>query len=287
MIKYLVLLCVIYGLSKQNLSAQTAGYLGSKNGFMIQYNMLPSQAYTAKQLDGYVKYRWKWINQSFAFSYSRAMSKKVQLTAGYQFAKINFYAGHRFFGTDGELNFSNYWGGSNTTYVFSEHANANYHGGFFAFDFFRHGSMAPIGKYIGFSLNFGSMHLSDSTSFSYIYAANSGSQHLTYHNYTTGTQEPINLVIDEEKRITSFQLKIRMGRMYPITDHIILNVGMSAPLFSTYRVDNLISEYGFNLRDENKLNFNNNYEKTWEEYAMRSLRIYHLLQLEVGLKICL
>lgn len=263
--------------------SQSSGYLGALNSVQLKTNLVPSCAYTADiKSDTRIKYRWKFFNPSFSLSYSRVLSKNIEVTAAYQYALVNFYAGHRFFGSEGLV--SDYNFGFGQTY-FAEHAKASYHGGFFAFDFYRFGSIAPVGKYLGFSVSFGRTAIDSNDYFVAINSSSNPIGGLFSTSIQVDAADTFKVESGEAYALSTACLKVRMGRNYPITDNLMISVGMSAPLLSSFRINDGLTDYGFRIEDRN-FYFFDDFDESWEEYLKRSVKIYHRIQIELGLKFC-
>ncbi|MBI3134329.1 MAG: hypothetical protein HYZ14_06590 [Bacteroidetes bacterium] len=259
--------------------SQTSGFLGAVNGITLKVNSVPSYAMTSKIVGSEVISRMKVANLSYTLSYSRVLSRNIEVTAGYQFAHVNFSSGHKWFNFEQPVEFGGY---SGNQYYFADHASANYHGGSLTFDFYRFGSLAPVGKYIGLSFSSGVTRVKEDNSLiisdrdTWGVAEGFFSTHYDYNSTDT-------LVIGEQLNVRSSYLKARIGRNYPVTENLMISVGMSAPLFSTYSI-NGIKYFGFELRDDRTFDY---YENDWRWYTMQSVRVYHRLQFEIGLRLCL
>lgn len=254
--------------------AQPAGFLGAVNGITLKTNIVPSHRWDCEINENEINRHMKLANLSYSLSYSRVITRNIELTAGYQFAKINFTAGRKWF--DGEPMIYN-----GPVDHFAEHSSGVYHGGFLAFDYYRFGSLSPVGKYLGFSISAGVTQVKEDSFFVISDRYEKLNEGFFSTQYSFSQLDTVT--IDKAMNVVSFALKARIGRNYPITDKLMLCVGMSAPLISTYKADGF--QYtGLELRESANFDYNTN---KWRRYASESVRVYHRLQFELGLRLCL
>jgi hypothetical protein len=251
--------------------AQPSGFLGSRNAVELKYNAVPSTRFHSQIVNNLVSTRIKFVNSSYSLSYSRVLSRNIELTAGYHLARINFttYGFYRhqepFFG----------WGDR----YMAQDAQAMYHGGAVALNFYRFGSLSPVGKFIGLVLSTGVTKVDDETTFITAergYANGKGTFHYRYE-----MQDSLLVAFPKEAKIKSTVFKLRIGRNYPLTKNLLLTVGMTAPVFSFYKVGNF-GYFGFELNGANSFSLDD--ADLYRLYPARSIRAYHLLQFDIGLR---
>jgi hypothetical protein len=252
---------------------QPSGFLGALNSIELKYNAVPSTRFHSQIIGNLVSTRIKFVNSSYSVSYSRVLSRNIEITAGYQVANIGFttYGLYR----DAEPGFDMGW---NDRYM-AQDANAVYHGGMLALNFYRFGSLSPVGKYVSLVFASGVTTVDEETTFIIGERGYFGGGGIFYHRYEL--QDSTQVAFPEETKIKSTFFKLRMGRNYPLTKNLMLTVGMTAPVFSRYVIGSL-SYFGFNLGDEN--NFELDDDNFYRQYPARSIRAYHLLQFDIGLR---
>jgi len=250
-----------------------SGYLGKNNGLDLRILVGPSYRMVNEidNLDRSVQ-RIKLATSSYSLSYSRVLSRNFELSLGYQFANIQCMAEDKFFNeriyiVDG--------GGYNERLL--NEPRIKYHGGVIGFNFYRLGSIAPIGKYVGFSFSFGRAFF-DSTNTIVVgerdnnYIKNSFFKTVSNIN----SSDSISLATTG---VNNWNLKARFGRNYPLTDFLILSVGMSFPIISSY-TSGLNTQFGFQLKSLYQIDHNGN----WTRYFMNSVKTYHRVTIDIGLK---
>lgn len=141
---------------------QNAGYFGSKNSFSFSVSGVPtvrntfsydesSQIITSRRRFGFFTYN---------LSYNRTIKKRLELDLGYCYSNVRMY-------TVGELyedivyytTGNGSLGAITTRYQYLDDPNFAYHQYNLGLKFYRLGSHAPMGKYIGFYLSYGSAKL--------------------------------------------------------------------------------------------------------------------------------
>lgn len=255
------------------ISAQTSGYLGKRNYIELKASAVPS--YRSQNLirDDVAIKRHKYTNLSYRATLNRVVAKNFELSLGYEYANINCISDGSIYVDEDTLN----------GYIDQVHKNIlddpkmTYHGFQFAFNFYRLGSLAPIGKFIGLSFSYGFATMLENE------AMIIGQRDELTKNSFFKEEGPIanqeTKYLEEEIKVSSFHLKGRIGRNYPISDHFMISVGMSFPLISTYKTDTH-SRTGFRLNPGYDFEDDTN----WDYYTMAAVKYYNRLSFDLGLR---
>jgi len=254
-----------------------SGYLGKNNGLDLRISVGPSYRMVNEidNLDRSVQ-RIKLATTSYSLSYTRVLTRNFELSLGYQFANVQCTVEDRFFKESVSVDYGPSYGSWYNSRLIDE-PRIKYHGGVIGFNFYRLGSIAPIGKYVGFSFSFG-RSVFDSTNTIVVgerdnnYIKNSFFKTVSNIN----SSDSISLATTA---VNNWNLKARFGRNYPLTDFLILSVGMSFPIISSYR-SGFNTQLGFQLNNIYKIDHNGN----WISYLMNSVKAYHLVTIDIGLK---
>ena len=255
-----------------------SGYLGKKNSFELKTGIVPSYRLSNRIENSLAVRQGKLMNLNFIFSYSRVLARNFEAIAGYQFANVKCTSGAYII--QGEPTISGYQGASyyGNAYFLQE-PTISYHGGYLGFNYYRLGCLAPIGKYVGLMFNYGlsSFQPDDEIIFGvrsdavYSSAGFLKKSYTIYSSDTVGFTTPVT--------IKSWHLKARLGRNYPLTDFLVLNLGITIPIFSSY-AHNLTERFGFQIDGPSSYSASGN----WALYGMNSLKPYHKINFEVGLR---
>ena len=256
-----------------------SGYLGKRNFIEIKAGVVPSYKFQNVIKDDMAIERLKVGNMNYHFAYSRVLSPHFVLSIGYDFTKINCLSqGHWF----NQTNVITYPGGG----TYEEQKTLNilddpeliYHGGTVVFDYYRLGSLAPIGKYIGASLSYGIAGSTDPTILAGIRGI-TDKQNFFRKISEIGVMDTFSYT--HQYSVSTFNLKARIGRNYPLTDNLMLSVGMTFPLISRY-ASGTKSSFGFQL-ESNSVDVDET-ATSWNNYYMRSVYFYSRVTFEAAIR---
>ena len=210
-------------------SAQT-GYLGDLNAVEFKISMTPSRDRKNKIVDvdgeDYLYSSLRYALPSYQLNIARTVARRIELSAGFEFAAMSLYAD--------EVKTE-----TSSNYIMLDNLKANRFGANFELRFYRKGCFSPIGKYVGFSLNFGKSNVKTVDGLTYGSTGNSLSDggYFSSSNFFTRKRE-IGTTATELDLIrassTYTALRFTIGRNYPLGNGLTLNVGMTAPLLSYY-----------------------------------------------------
>jgi hypothetical protein len=86
------------------------------------------------------------------------------------------------------------------------------------------------------------------------------------------------ILLPQQKINTAF-IKLRVGRSFPISDHLMIYGGVNFPLLTYYNSGN-ITRFGFRLDQGSDIEDS----KDWTLYSMSSLKAYNGISLEAGFR---
>jgi len=258
-----------------------SGYLGKKNYFELKAGLVPSYKIQNIVKDDQAIERLKLGNMNYHLSYSRVLSKSFVVSAGYDFSLINCISqGHKFNQTV-MVNYPD--GGSGPEqYVLNilDDPKLIYHGGTISIDHFRLGSLAPVGKYTGISFSYGVASMQNQE-------VTVGKRGFTVNENFYRKVSEIGLdstyYFANKFQVRSLVIKARFGRSYPLTDNLMLSVGMSFPLLSSYS-SGASQNFGFSLFSDNKADDVNEVSTSWNKYYMRSVYFYNQMTIEAAIR---
>jgi hypothetical protein len=256
-----------------------SGYLGKRTFVELNAGMVPSYRHLNVIRNDQAIQRLRLGNMSYGINAGHVFTRRFELTLGYEFARINCIS-------DGMIyrqldTIETYTGESyeiEYDQQFLDDPAMDYHGFQLAFNFYRLGSLAPVGKYAGFSIAYGIAKLEEGTPFV------AGRRGVYEKDGFFRSVAPIGvkneLAIPTERIFKSTHLRACVGRNYPVTDYLMINVGMSFPIFSYYK-SGLISRFGFGIENE----YTEDHNSSWIGYGMRSLKSYNRITLEAGVRL--
>lgn len=253
--------------------AQPSGYLGKNNHLQILIGVVPSLRHQSEVVSTTVTKRAKIVNLNYQLIYTRVISNGFDVSFGYQYSQVNGISdGFRVDDYDtifGEL--------YNSPKNIMDDPELSYHSGYVALNFYRRGSLAPLGKSWGLVIGYGNATLANNTP---VVIGTKG-------DYTTNTsfkkvaelEEQKTILLPEQKINTAF-MRLRVGRSFPISDHAMIYAGLSFPLLSYYSTGSM-SRFGFRLERDGDIEDNND----WIRYSMSSLKAYNGISLETGVRL--
>ncbi|NOQ76061.1 MAG: hypothetical protein GQ574_28905 [Crocinitomix sp.] len=259
------------------------GYLGAKNSFEIEFCNVPSikTSFELNHKKNYTKTTNRFAYTSFAINYSRVIDKNVEVTFRYRYARASApFFGSVFLKTDSIYIENEPLQASHTKLNFLEDPKTNLH--FYSFDFkyFRYGSIAPLGKYIGLELEFGFGKFLTTDD---IYVGKGDVA--KFDNFLIKKKEVIELETvhvpnDINGKITGVYMLV--GRTYPINDFLLFSVGMKFPFLSTVVTQN---SYDLGQGAQKASGYSFRINSTFDHIISGSLGKYTRTSLNVGLKL--
>lgn len=255
--------------SSISLLSQSSGYLGKRNSAQINVNLFPTTTRKTELLDNQVIQSKRFFHYSFQASFNHTFGRKFEITLAYQMAKVN-----------GESrNFKVY----NAPYygaTLLQDINYNYQGFSLGFNFYRKGSLSPIGKYISLIIDYG---VSKIDSFPILLGSQYGIVETNFFKTVYNSSGHIEENVDGTT-VKSYGLRYQVGRNFPINKFMFIHSSISIPLLyilsSSYETN-----ASFNVGNvSSPLNFES--YAAWEDYHKYAVQKISRLKIELGLRIC-
>ncbi|WP_027418435.1 hypothetical protein [Crocinitomix catalasitica] len=212
---------IIFLLLTAPLAFSQSGYLGSLNAFEFKIGLAPSIT-RSEVLTTPTKQtaRLRIVNLKYELNYSRTINRNSELFIGYQFIPMK--------GNLKDITVDNLV--DNSYLKILESPKLTSHGFNLGYRIFRKGSLAPIGKFLFFGVNY--LKTTVDTYTDIIVGRNneySGSFDSFSLTETASVQiyDTANTLYD--KSVSSFNLRFGFGRNYPITDNLIITTNFSVP----------------------------------------------------------
>jgi hypothetical protein len=230
--KYIVTYFLFFG---GYLFAQNTGYFGSKNRFSLSVSGLPTinNTFSYDESVGIASSRLRLAFLTYNLDYNLAIAKRTELTLGYSYSNVRMYSilkaceyVHVLENEDGIKN------SIVAYYPYLEDLNYDYHQYNFGFKFYRLGSVAPVGKFIGFNFAYGQAKV-DTTDIS-IGIKNIAYEVSNWSSKSTVFKEYVSNVSLDYK---TFQFVLRIGRNYVINKHLSFGGEILIPVLTFYALD--------------------------------------------------
>lgn len=244
------------------------GFIGSIDAIEFKTSLGPSTLKTTKFADNNTKRieAFRIAHIAFELNYSRTISRSIEVTAGYRFANMRTHTANSRItvvtGSNGSF--------SQQERSFLAAPQVASHGIVLQSKFYRKGSLAPIGKFIGINMSFQTAAVKTGDEF--YYGQLGGEIQDNFFKSTRSIEGIDTLVLDRTSRVNSVHINGIIGRNFPITDNLILSFTTRVHVFSFYntragtqwglrviggdvnseRADNLLA---FSLKKYNRLNF--------------------------------
>lgn len=254
------------------LLAQPSGYLGKTNHIQVLVGAVPSFKQHSEVVSTTVTQRLKYANLNYQFIYTRVISNAFDMSLGYQYSQVNTISdGVRVEDYDtvfGEPQYS--------PKNIMEDPSLAYHSGYLALNFYRRGSLAPLGKFWGLIFGYGNATLAQNTPV-VIGTRGDYSSNTAFKN--VAELDAQKTILLNEQKISTAYVKVRLGRSFPISDHLMIYGGVTFPLL-TYYSSGFITRFGFNLDHGSDIN----QDSDWVRHSMVSLKSYNGISLETGIR---
>lgn len=206
-----------------------SGYLGSLDAIGVHINCAPSLQRTAKfdlNEDGdtarFAPLRI--ATPSFSLSYARVFTRKIELGLTYSYTPIRTFSK--------QARITKNEGGSNLNNYLLEDLRGAQHSVNLELRYYRRGSLAPTGKYLGLSIVVGGIAIFDDE-VTPVGISNSSSSTFFKEEFE------VFAVYDQESikntKGNFFSIRGVIGRNFPIADKLMINFSTSFPLISSYR----------------------------------------------------
>lgn len=271
--KFCILFLVVFSVA----GWAQSGYFGSINGVEIRVNGSPSFKRVSKLKtnsgDVTLAQPLQLANLNYRVNYSRVLTRSIEVVAGYEFARLR------------SANDAFYRNNLSGTHNLVNPIKMTKHGINVGARYYRKGSLAPLGKYIGLEIAYARAIVQDGQDVIYGF---DGSIISSESSFLRRVREVaivdtgmVNLGNDG---YSSFSIRGSMGRNFPITDHLMISLDVSFRLLSRYssRQERLfgiqfsgISDPGVN---ENELGVD------VADHTLFNLHRYNRIQLGVGVK---
>jgi hypothetical protein len=259
-----------------------SGYLGSLNSVSFDLKIGPSikRTNTLNSSNTIAKKRLRYANLTYNISYNRVFSKRLELKVGYNYSSMALYTDpNTFRTTDTILNINGiYLGEVNKSLNWLKDPRVSLHAANLEFRLYRQGSLAPTGKYYGLGAQIGNAKVNQS------YEHLVGKRDVASKDNAFVSKHPIievqNLTFDNTVTSSFFYIYGMIGRNYPLTKSLMLNVSTSFPLlimfFSPTGID-----YGFSV-DETGIGYFS--DDTIDEVLNLTIKKYRRVNFEIGVK---
>lgn len=258
-----------------------SGYLGSKNSFDLEISASPSfkKSYRLNNNFTEASISNRFIYESYSVSYSRVLSKKHEISVRYRFTNAHAQMTGSYYAWNDTI-----YTLSEPEYVVEKRLNflhdpqMRIHGFSLEFKRFVFGSAAPLGKYLGFGFEYSltSFDQSEDIHIGKRELAHKTNMFLSKHSlmeyYTVNPPNTINA--------SSVILHAIIGRTYPVSDFMLISVGIRYPILS------LISAAGstnaaFGITNDP---FKFSSESSFNHIVRSTLKRYSRMSLNLGVK---
>ena len=207
------------------------GFLGNKNGLELSIQAMPSLQRKLSFENNEVTTKVRYFYTNYNLTYSRVISRKFELNVGYSYAPVRLYSHNALLRTI-ESYTDNYQ--NEVSYAvqrsFLDDKVMHFHQGFFNFRWFRLGSLAPIGKYMGIGMQVGYGDFKNKIVPVGIKGAEISKNAFEIKNKVSQYDE----VISNQVGISNLQFNVQIGRVYPISQRLLFTAGMTCPLLDLY-----------------------------------------------------
>lgn len=267
-----------------------SGYFGSLNSFDIKLSAFPDfyNSYKLNDAGNEIKIRHKYGTLKYDFNFNRIVSKKVELSVGYMYARVHSNMRKNFLTINDTIYSGDEFEIIPKKFQPIDDVTLHLHTLHFNYRFYHSGSRAPIGKYIGFGFNVGMTKLSDQYE---VYVGGRDVPHSKNIFWSKTDVLFLDTLIADEIKYRSFQLNACIGRNYALSKNILLHLGFTMPLY-TIKVIN--GEWDFPIPIYGELtNFIGAYKydqsaspnPNYYSVVLPSLKKYICPTFDIGLKI--
>jgi hypothetical protein len=258
------------------------GYLGAKNGFEIELYGTPSfkKTYRLNGSGSTTTTRNRFAYISYAVAYTRVFDKNFEFNIKYRYAKarIPFY-GSTYLVADTIYTSGDPQEISYKILNFLEDAGASLHFFTGGIKYYRLGSFAPVGKYIGLEFEYGFGSFS-STEDIYVGKGDIAKRdNIFFEKRDLLEIDTVHIPSDLKGTVNSFNFLI--GRSYPVSDFLLFTVGMKFPIFSLISVD-MYNDLGQGAQKSKPFNYST--MSSFSQIMRQGLGKFTRMTLNVGIK---
>ncbi|MEO9534160.1 MAG: hypothetical protein ABJG68_04115 [Crocinitomicaceae bacterium] len=222
-----------------------SGYLGSLNNVSVSFKAVPSirTKYSVNNSVDEAKKSLRYAYMNYELAYSRVFSKKIELGFGYGFSSMKAYThGLRYDAVETITLSNGQTQEIGTQLNFLDDPRISLHQFTFDFRYFRLGSLSPTGKYLGFGIEMGTAGISDTKDITVGKRDEASSSGFFSSKYDILESQIYN--VGSNTRSNYVQVNANIGRNYPITQDLILGIGMTFPLITTFSTSTGL-DFGF------------------------------------------
>lgn len=204
-----------------------SGYFGSYHGveFRAGGGVSFDRVVKLKETSDGLRYkaRLQMANMNYRLNYTWLFGRKMELLAGYEFASMR-------------TNNNHYVNNAGNGFGIEQPVSFNKHAADIQLRFYRKGSIAPIGKYLGFGFYYGRMSVPDSISVPVAVSQGELASESSFFvkSYGVGGRDTVNLKKNSTRKYVSHGITAHVGRNYALTDNLLLNLNMRVRVLSIY-----------------------------------------------------
>ncbi|MCG8574730.1 MAG: hypothetical protein MI810_07590 [Flavobacteriales bacterium] len=251
--------------------AQT-GYYGAKHSVDIKADLVPSIRRKNKLVDGELHSPLRYMYLNYGLNYNFVVSRTLEISAGVE------YSSGRGFEDNGR--FTNGMG----VWDLLTAPKVNHFTGKFELKYYRKGSLAPIGKYIGVSLQYGRAWVKSGEPIEYGTVVNETTESSFFvKKYALG--ESFSTTTDiTTKSISTLTLQGKVGRVWPITQFMSVVTGMTFPVGHIFLTQSSVIPIPSVFVGNNPYTLEDNYNQEWDQYMMYSIKRFNGIGMELSVR---
>ena len=272
MIRFILLIFFMSGLVSHGLTQ--AGHLGSLNSLKVVIDLHPTRLRTnvikTAGTDTMYFKRLRFANPTYCFDYNRVITRKIEISGGMRYSKMRSVQ-TRQLPIEGK-------------YPLLEDLILNQMAFNFEFKKYIFRSIAPIGKYVGFSFYTSKTKLNEDQQL--IYAEKSSP--LKSSNFFSRKYMVDDIVYENieaaDQRATSGGVCFIAGRSWILGDHLLFNFGLSIPFmnFTSYRSSRSVGGvFDFLIKEDGIISAD-----YLQDTVFETIRSYNQIRLQLGVKYC-
>ena len=279
-----IIILILSCLFLQKVIAQ-GGYLGSRNGLELKFDLHPSFLRVAKERNDKIVIAPKFFNVRTSFNYSKVVTRHAEVAIGYELiaSRVNFLNYH--FNLDSSetltADFANKPGYADKVNWIIDQTRFYHHGLNLEYHYFRKGNLAPIGSYVGFALKLGYCQISNGKEIVYGdigYKISEGRFRYKYEILERNTAQ-----VNGRRSMITSHLNLHIGQNIPITKAVIFSMQLSLPVYYS-------STYGGKTR-RYEIYPNKFYDKYYtteiEGFTAYTIGLFYRTTVDIGLKLML
>ena len=208
------------------LTHSQSGYFGKRNAIDLTISLAPSartKATIETQENNIQSRKLRYVYPSFQIGYLHQVLRRMEIGLSYEHASMTSVSGIASYIDDND----------ETTRILSD-INFKKHLIGLHFNFYQNERISPIGKFIGFSFNYGFSTVDKGQNITHGTLDSLANNSSVFNQRTYISSQFTDSIDYLNNRISYFLIRATVGKKFPINNHLSIKSSVSYPIISIY-----------------------------------------------------